>query len=82
MSRDIQLDRRLLSAPIRTADASAIGLRSAQDVLICVFDAIGRWQDRAAERHQLGSLDDRMLADIGVSHAAACNEAGKPFWRC
>lgn len=80
MNRAIQIDRRSQPAPLEAADAREMAFRSAQGLLIRVFDAIGRWQDRAAERHRLGALDDRMLADIGASHAAACNEAGKAFW--
>jgi uncharacterized protein YjiS (DUF1127 family) len=29
----------------------------------------------------LATLDDRMLADIGVERATAFCEAEKPFWR-
>ena len=32
--------------------------------------------ERAAERRQLLTLDDRMLRDIGISRADAVNEAG------
>lgn len=39
------------------------------------------WQARAAERRRLLQLDDRLLSDIGVSHAEARAEAAKPFWR-
>jgi uncharacterized protein YjiS (DUF1127 family) len=38
------------------------------------------WQDRAEQRHALGALNERMLKDIGVSHADAYKEARKPFW--
>lgn len=39
------------------------------------------WQSRAHERHLLGSLDDRMLRDIGLDRADVSREAEKPFWR-
>jgi len=39
------------------------------------------WQARAQQRHDLASLSNRMLADIGVDRAAANAEAAKPFWR-
>jgi uncharacterized protein YjiS (DUF1127 family) len=39
------------------------------------------WQARAQQRHDLASLSDRMLADIGVDRAAANVESAKPFWR-
>ena len=32
------------------------------------------------QRTDLGRLDDRMLRDIGVSRAAAENEAARPVW--
>ena len=39
------------------------------------------WQERAAERAHLASLDDRILKDIGISRSQADIEARKPFWR-
>lgn len=42
--------------------------------------AVLNWQRRANERFALQSLDDRMLRDIGITHADADREARKPFW--
>jgi uncharacterized protein YjiS (DUF1127 family) len=39
------------------------------------------WQERAEQRHHLAAMDERMLKDIGVSHADALRESEKPFWR-
>jgi len=39
------------------------------------------WRRRVAQRDDLMKLDDRLLKDIGVSHADAEREARKPFWR-
>lgn len=39
------------------------------------------WRERRARRADLGRLDDRMLADIGLSRADAELEVAKPFWR-
>jgi uncharacterized protein YjiS (DUF1127 family) len=39
------------------------------------------WRWRVAQRDALMKLDDRLLKDIGVSHAEAECEARKPFWR-
>ncbi|MGA8551263.1 MAG: DUF1127 domain-containing protein, partial [Stellaceae bacterium] len=39
------------------------------------------WRRRARDRASLGALDDRMLADIGISRADAEFLANKPFWR-
>ncbi len=36
---------------------------------------------RQRQRKALGRLDDRLLADIGVSRQAAEQEAAKPIWR-
>jgi uncharacterized protein YjiS (DUF1127 family) len=35
---------------------------------------------RAHSRHELASLDDRELWDIGLTRNDAANEANKPFW--
>lgn len=42
---------------------------------------IGEWRRRARERAELASLDDRALADIGLSRADAAFLANRPFWR-
>ena len=39
------------------------------------------WQTRATERNHLASLDNRLLADMGMTRADAAFEATKPFWR-
>jgi uncharacterized protein YjiS (DUF1127 family) len=42
------------------------------------------WQQRRAERHYLRcllSLDDRLLADIGLNRFAVAWEARRPFWK-
>jgi len=51
----------------------AVLLRAAQRAI--------SWHDRACQRRQLASLDDRMLRDIGVGRFDALQEAAKPFWR-
>ena len=35
---------------------------------------------RRRERRALGALDDRQLADVGLTRAQAQREARKPFW--
>ena len=37
--------------------------------------------ERRSQRLALRALDDRLLADIGISRADAHAEAAKPFWR-
>ena len=39
------------------------------------------WQERARQRRQLTSLDDRALKDIGLSRSDVAGESSKPFWR-
>lgn len=39
------------------------------------------WRQRAHTRQQLAALDDRQLADIGISHSERLDELNKPFWR-
>ena len=40
-------------------------------------DSMNRWQ----QRRVLRTLDDRMLADIGVTRWEMHVEAAKPFWK-
>jgi uncharacterized protein YjiS (DUF1127 family) len=40
-----------------------------------------QWRRRARERSQLARLDERTLADIGLSRAQAEFIVNKPFWR-
>jgi uncharacterized protein YjiS (DUF1127 family) len=47
-----------------------------------LFATLLVWQERAAQRSYLASLDDRMLRDMGLSRADVDFEAGKLFWRC
>ncbi len=39
------------------------------------------WYRRWQQRQHLAGLDAHLLRDIGVTHAEAIREAGKPFWR-
>lgn len=43
-------------------------------------DTLLEWVDRRRERRHLAHLDDRMLADIGLSRADAWAEQSKRFW--
>ncbi len=40
-----------------------------------------RWQRNYRTRQQLALLDDRQLADVGISHSERATELDKPFWR-
>lgn len=46
-----------------------------------LLDLLLVWQERAAQRRALTQMDRHMLKDIGISRAAALDEARKPFWR-
>lgn len=42
---------------------------------------VRRWIATARQRRDLARLDDRQLADIGLTRADERNEAHKAFWR-
>ena len=42
---------------------------------------VKRWHQYARTRRQLALLDERQLADIGISPADQAAELDKPFWR-
>lgn len=56
-------------------------LAKAQEMLIFLFEKLGDWQERVAQRRRLMSLDARMLHDIGMCRTTAMDEAAKPFWK-
>lgn len=39
------------------------------------------WQRRIVSRHELANLDERLLADSGISLHERDAELRKPFWR-
>ena len=41
----------------------------------------GVWHRRTEQRRQLGQLNDRMLADIGIEPLDVAKEVEKPFWQ-
>ena len=72
MSAQLFPNRTRLSSRVAWA-ASAIG-RSSVAVLLS-------WVERARQRRQLCSLNERMLKDIGITRAEAEGERTKAFWR-
>jgi uncharacterized protein YjiS (DUF1127 family) len=40
-----------------------------------------QWRRRVHDRHQLSTLSDLMLQDIGITRADAEFLANKPFWK-
>ncbi len=57
------------------------GIADFRDALLAAFSLTVLWYQRARERRQLNALDDRILADIGVTRAEVAREYDKPFWR-
>jgi uncharacterized protein YjiS (DUF1127 family) len=45
-----------------------------------LVECISRWRNRARQRRQLATLDDRMLADIGINRCDVMRECDKHFW--
>ena len=55
--------------------------RSARNIGTRVLGRLHLWRRRAKERTEVAALDDRTLADIGLSRAEAEFLSDKPFWR-
>lgn len=53
----------------------------ARNFLRDVVALLSFWAARSAQRRDLSDLDDRLLADIGITPEAARRECAKPFWR-
>lgn len=54
--------------------------RAVHRLAMQVFTALLQWQERGRQRRRLSELDDRMLADIGLTRADVSREVAKPFW--
>ena len=54
---------------------------SIRTAVVAVVDGLLGWHERARQRRQLASLDDRQLHDIGISRSDAIREYYKPSWR-
>jgi uncharacterized protein YjiS (DUF1127 family) len=55
--------------------------RAGTGIVAWVFATLREWRRRAHDRAELAKLDDRMLRDIGLTHADAEFLSSKPFWR-
>lgn len=64
-----------IGAPARAASRGATG----KTLLAGWIDDIGRWLDRRRQWQALRELDDRLLADVGISPEAAFRNAGRPL---
>ena len=48
---------------------------------IRLWPALALWSARRRTRRHLSTLDDRGLADVGLSQAQQRDECAKPFWQ-
>ncbi|MCQ4297100.1 DUF1127 domain-containing protein [Pseudomonas stutzeri] len=46
-----------------------------------ILQTLLRWHRNSRTRQQLAQLDERQLADVGISHSMRATELEKPFWR-
>ncbi|MBF6624955.1 MAG: hypothetical protein B7Z23_01505 [Pseudomonadales bacterium 32-61-5] len=58
-----------------------LSLRTSRDTLASLKQLLRLWRQRIRTRRQLATLDDRLLADTGISHSDRMVELNKPFWR-
>jgi uncharacterized protein YjiS (DUF1127 family) len=49
--------------------------------ILAILEAVETWLSRRRQRLDLGQLDDRLLADIGLTRADVARETAKPFWQ-
>ena len=45
-------------------------------------DVMAEWRSGARQRRALARLDDRLLADVGITRQAQMMECSKLFWWC
>lgn len=65
----------------RTLSDTPLTFRPRAHWLARLGAALRRWQLNARTRRQLAALDERLLADAGISPAERLAELDKPFWR-
>jgi uncharacterized protein YjiS (DUF1127 family) len=53
----------------------------ASNLVARLVAGLHEWRRRARDRARLAALDDRMLADIGITRAEAQFLGDKPVWR-
>lgn len=78
---DIADNNRQPWQPLKTMRTSVSINETLTAAMVRLIDCMVSWQKRAAERHHLSGLDDRLLKDMGLSRADVDQEISKPFWR-
>ena len=78
LRNNADIERALLALPSVTAELPASPTRSWLARAAATWHA---WSQRSRGRMQLAELDERMLADIGLTRADVAHEVAKPFWR-
>ena len=68
-------------ATIHAAASSALAPTVVAALLARIVELLVGWHLRARSRAMLAELDDRLLADLGLSRADVTRECDKPFWR-
>lgn len=67
------------SYSLRTPARAAVRGATGKSLLSGWINDIGRWLERRRQWRALRELDDRLLADVGISPADAFRKAGRPL---
>lgn len=68
----------LMASSFASRAAAADAMIGIGSELVQLFSV---WRERNRQRREIARLDDRMLADIGLSRIEATREANKAFWQ-
>lgn len=60
---------------------ASVAPRRTAGLLHHIGSTLGTWRRRLRERDQLARMDERTLADIGITRADAAFLVNKPFWK-
>jgi uncharacterized protein YjiS (DUF1127 family) len=80
MNHSYQASPAALALPTVLAHANG-QQRSISTLLVRVGATPWLWYQRVGSRHDLNQLDDRLLADIGLTREQVASEHGKHFWQ-
>jgi uncharacterized protein YjiS (DUF1127 family) len=75
-------NKNCLATTIDPVPTSLANSRRPRAFSLSYWVALAIWcRERRRQRKALLDLDDRMLADVGITKAQAVEEASKPFWK-